>query len=153
MWSHTESDRRRAEETEGKKIRWGSHTLAAKSLWCVTCTSAAVLPKRLSIFRGAGGMYTKALWRVGGITTTNRAQHAPTKRRPSSSGAHTVTRHRHERKEEQSTGTCGGITFSAEILLSSNTERDPPKTSYKTGREEEDHTKKSKLPRGAKCSL
>lgn len=69
----------------------------------------------------------------GGITTTNDTQHAPTKRRLFSSRAHTVTRHRHEQKEEESTGTCGSVTFSAEISLSSNTEQDPSRHHIRRG--------------------
>lgn len=70
-----------------------------------------MLPKRGSIFRV--GMYTEASWKE--TITTNSAQHAPTKRRPTLD--HTVTQHLHERKEEERTGKCQDIIFSAELLL------------------------------------
>lgn len=95
----TDRDREKVSQTDTEKML--SH---------VTCTSAAVLPKRASIFRV--GMYTEASWKE--TITTNSSQHVPTKRRPPLD--HTVTQHQHERKEEKSTGKCQDIIFSAELL-------------------------------------
>lgn len=89
--------------------------------------------QRESLFLGGWDECTQRSHVEWGVSQQQTVRNTLLQRGGPSPPEHTQSHASDTSKKRKSTGTCGGITFSAEISLSSNTERDPARHHIRRG--------------------